>query len=119
MSPGPTQPVLLQTVLDGPHGLVHAALRASGALVLLALLVITGDLLLSGLHCCFLDLRANAGHLDHPSLTMYVSILLRNGLHLLLHLFAERPAVRVVLLVLPNPLQLVDGEAIEALRDLP
>src|SRR5918994_6321111 len=98
MIPGPTQPVLLQTVLDGPHGLVHAAFRASGALILLALLVITGDLLLSGFHCCFLDLRANAGHLDHPSLTMYVSILLRNGLHLLLHLLAERPAFLVVLL---------------------
>jgi hypothetical protein len=56
-------------VLDGPHGLVHAAFRASGALVLVALLAITGDFLFSGLHCCFFDLRAYAGHVYHPSLS--------------------------------------------------
>src|SRR5215203_3004403 len=49
---------------------------------------------------------------------VYVSILLRSALNLLLHLFAEGPTVLVVLLVLPNPLQLVDGEAVEALGDL-
>src|SRR4029450_6443885 len=49
---------------------------------------------------------------------VYVSILLRSGLNLLLHLFAEGPTVLVVLLVLPNALQLVDGEAVEALGDL-
>src|SRR5829696_1967152 len=49
---------------------------------------------------------------------VYVSILLRSALNLLLHLFAEGPTVLVVLLVLPNPLQLVDGEAAEALGNL-
>src|SRR5215203_3558107 len=59
--------LLLQTVRDGPLGLVHAAFRASGALILPALLL-TGDLVLGGLRRRLFDLRAYASHLDHPSL---------------------------------------------------
>ena len=46
---------------------------------------------------------------------VYVSILLRSGLNLLLHLFAEEPPVLVPSRT--SYLQLVDGEAVEALGE--
>src|SRR5215210_115034 len=51
-------------VLEGFLGLLHAALRAFGALALL----LTGDLVLSGLRRRLLDLLAYVGDVDHPSL---------------------------------------------------
>src|SRR5215211_8240006 len=51
-------------VLEGSLSLLHTALRAFGVLALL----LTGDLVLSGLRRRLLDLLAYVGDVDHPSL---------------------------------------------------
>src|ERR671916_612588 len=69
-------PLLLQPILEGSLGLVHAAFRAFGVLALL----VTGYLVLSGLRRRPFDLLAYVGHVDHPSLRrVYLFVTLPTG----------------------------------------